>query len=339
LALGAGFALVAFFFWPTERTPSLWENAALETAGDNLMVALKDGSRMELGAETRVLLNESEPSAVNVSLQRGRVECDVVPKRDRRFSVVAAGIEVRVTGTRFSVEVAPRGDRVVVEVMRGSVEVRRPGNEEPLRRLGSGERWSAELSLAEAAVAADSLNAPGSVGISAGTVDAVGKAAPSSALDPGTVAEPSLGQSDPSPAQPPAVRESVPAPSVEPEAKELLEQANAARRDGNVVAAAEGYERLLKLYPNDGRAGLAAFELGRLRMDRFHDFPGAATALKRAVTLAPGSGFREDAMARLVDAYQAMGAGEQCARAKRAYLDGYPQGVHAAKVKRACSAK
>jgi hypothetical protein len=60
-------------------------------------------------------------------------------------------------------------------------------------------------------------------------------------------------------------------------------------------------------------------------------------ALNRAVALAPGSGFREDAMARLVDAHANMGAGARCRAAQAAYLRSYPQGVHASVVARRCA--
>jgi hypothetical protein len=71
-------------------------------------------------------------------------------------------------------------------------------------------------------------------------------------------------------------------------------------------------------------------------MDRLGDLPGAVQALKRAVQLAPGSGFREDAMARLVTAHQRLGQAAACERARGQYLAAYPSGVHAQKVARAC---
>jgi hypothetical protein len=71
-------------------------------------------------------------------------------------------------------------------------------------------------------------------------------------------------------------------------------------------------------------------------MDRLGDLPGAVRALKQAVALAPGSGFREDAMARLVRAYDGMGQKDACLRAQKQYLNAFPSGVHAAKLQRAC---
>jgi transmembrane sensor len=118
-------------------------------------------------------------------------------------------------------------------------------------------------------------------------------------------------------------------------ARELFDEANQARRSGDTARAAELYESLLRRYPGDGRAGLAAFELGRLRMDSLNDLPGAASALERAVTMTPG-GFREDAIARLVRVYDALGRTGDCQRAKERYLKGYPNGVHREAIAERC---
>jgi TolA-binding protein len=128
-------------------------------------------------------------------------------------------------------------------------------------------------------------------------------------------------------------------PPRDPNARELLDAANTARRNGDARTAADEYGQLLRKFPNDGRAGLAAFELGRLRMDRLGDLAGAMQALERAVQLAPGSGFREDAMARLVTAYQASGRAADCARSREAYLAAYPTGVHRDAVSRGCGVR
>jgi hypothetical protein len=55
---------------------------------------------------------------------------------------------------------------------------------------------------------------------------------------------------------------------------------------------------------------------------------GAVSALEKAMTLAPGSGFREDALARVVTAHARSGNQAGCKRAKQRYLESYPRGVH-----------
>ncbi len=292
--------------------PSAWQRAALETSSDAMAVKLDDGSRLELAAHTRVKVTENEPSAVALDLEHGRVDCDITPRPGRQFAVRAQGVEVRVTGTRFSVEIASTG-RVEVEVSRGSVEVSRGAVK---RRLSAGERWSIDLEQ------------PGA--------ESEPSREPSPAAEP-VAPEPTASTVEtarPSPAPSAATREPAAAG-----ARELFDLGNAARRAGDAAGAARAYEQLLEHYPRDGRAGLAAFELGRLRMDRLGDLHGAIQALQRAVTLAPGAGFREDAMARLVDAYAAAGATERCRSAQSAYLASYPGGVHASAVSRRCGAR
>jgi len=286
---------------------SAFQRAALETAGDAMAVKLDDGSRLELSAHTRLRVTENQPSSVALDLERGRVDLDITPRPGRHFSVLAAGVEVRVTGTRFSVELGPNR-RVEVEVERGSVEVSWPGNRAK-RRLGAGERWSVDLT--EPAARDTSEPRP--------AAEAPRATASTPSTDPGR------------PAAAPSPRE----PAVAG-ARELFDLGNAARRAGDAAGAARAYELLLEHHAGDARAGLAAFELGRLRMDRLGDVHGAIQALQRAVALAPGAGFREDAMARLVDAYSAAGSMERCRSAQAAYLDAYPSGVRASAVARRC---
>jgi transmembrane sensor len=314
--LGAALAVVAgialFFYVEQGRPGAPWQRAALETAGDTLVVDLDDGSRLELGARSRVEMVETSSSAVSVRLNHGRVECDLKPRPGRRFAVLAAGVEVRVTGTRFDVELSPDKRRVDVSVSRGSVEVHWPHGVEQTRKLTAGERLSIDLGAREVAQAPSAAPEPPPV------------AAP--AENPETAAS---GAAE----RPSAAREPRPAVTLETaNARELLDLGNASRRAGDVASAARAYELMLSKYGNDPRAGLAAFELGRLRMGPLRDLNGAVQAFRRAIALAPGSGFREDAMARLVEAYAGLGRVAECRAARDAYLKSYPGGVHAGAV-------
>lgn len=335
-AFAAAVAVVSLslLFLGNSRTASVWQNAALQTAGDTLAVDLEDGSRLELSAHTRLELSESAPQSVRLELQKGGVHCEVAPNAKRRFSVVAAGVEVRVTGTRFSVSVAPSSDRVDVQVTKGSVEVTVLGEAKPARRLLAGERWSVERPLERKSIESAEATAL------APSATALPQRSP--AVSRPTEGSPSVGSERLAVGSAPSA---VGSGSVEAEsersletgsARELLEIGNAARRTGDIARAARAYELLLAKYPKDGRAGLAAFELGRLRMDRLGNPAGAVQALQRAITHASGAGFREDAMARLVSAHAALGANARCREAQKAYLRAYPAGVHASSVASKC---
>jgi transmembrane sensor len=285
-----------------ERAPdsaSVWENAALETKGDSLSVRLEDSSRIELAAESRVELSESAPDAVRLRLRRGSVRCDVTHREGRRFSVEALGIEVRVIGTLFSVAIGPGQRQVEVAVERGSVEVRSLDAGGAYRRLSAGER--------EPAVSGAELR----------PVKPRDEPRDSVSSAPGDQAD---GAGDPQTAT----------------ARELLDLANLARRSGDLAAAVRAYELLLSKYPTDARVGLAAFELGRLRLERLGNPAGAVSALERAIARAPSPGLREDAMARLVQAHAALGDGARCRRTRDKYLAEYPGGVHVNAVKSRC---
>lgn len=280
--------------------------AQLETKTDELAVTLIDGSRVELAAESAVRVGGDQTSAVSLQLSRGQLTCDVVHREGRRFAVVAGDVEVRVVGTKFSVKTSSGpSPRVEVAVVRGVVEIesrRRPGI---VARVAAGQSWIQELEGAVKAALPVPSVAPAS------RVEAKARETPSSAS---------------------------PAPSG-PTARELFEKATANRRSGDAAAAAQAYAELLRSHPSDARAGLAAFELGRLRMDRLQDPTGAAAALERAVAMSIGPSFREDGLARLVSVYATLGHLAACTRARDRYLASYPSGVHAGAVSSRCGSR
>lgn len=292
------------------------EQATLETSSDSLAVDLEDGSRMELAAHSRLSVQKQVRDEFRLKLDEGKVECDVVHNPKRQFFVQAAGVVVRVTGTRFSVDVKEHSDQgetaqyVEVSVSRGSVEIQRTDGTMPVRRLTAGERWAMRIS-------------DGVTPTHSATTEVGASATPEPEAQPTPVAGALRAKNQ------------VAAEPLE-DARALLEKGRVARREGNPQAAAQAYQQLLSQYPHDSRAGLAAFELGRLRMDRLGDPKGAVAALNQAIQLAPSSNVREDAMARLVDAYHRMGQKESCGSAQRAYLSAFPAGVHAVTVRVRC---
>ncbi len=297
LAAAAGIWFAVTRIGDSTAVPSAFEQAAFETGRDASRVALADGSKIELASDTRIDVVESGKSSVKLALRRGRVTCDVAKNPGRVFSVLAGDVAVRVVGTKFTVISHPDASGQHVEV-----DVERGIVEVESKRQVSGPvRLTAGQSFREEPPAAAAAREP----------------APAVSALPLAPAAPSAS--------------AVGAP------RELLDEANALRRAGQLRQAAEAYDSLLKRYPGDPRAGLAAFELGRLRMDSLRDLPGAAQALERAVALAPGSGFREDAIARLVQVYDGLGRNADCSRARDRYLKHYPSGVHRDAVAVRCS--
>jgi TolA-binding protein len=120
------------------------------------------------------------------------------------------------------------------------------------------------------------------------------------------------------------------------DASQLFGQATLARRAGRMREAAESYGALLERFPNDPRTGLSAFELGRLRMDALNDQAGAIEALERSLRASASASFREDALARIVVASDALGRTQSCLRARERYTKHYPTGVHASALAQRC---
>lgn len=324
LALTLGVGLVHFRSATNTQTASVWEGARLETGGDRMSVSLVDGSKLTLDPNSRVAVQDRSDSAVKLVVERGRLACDVTHRPGRSFVVVAAGVEVRVVGTLFSVSSERIDDamRVEVHVERGVVEVRAAGERGEVTRVEAGHSWSQRTAIS----ALPGANAAPS---------AIASNTPNTALP--TTPNPTPAASTPeAPARPSVSATAHASNSTQPSAREMFEQATGLWREGRAQEAAQAYQNLLSTYPRDARAGLAAFELGRLRMDRLGDVPGALRALERAVTSAPGAGFREDALARVVRASAALGNASRCASAREQYLREYPNGVHRLSVAKSC---
>jgi transmembrane sensor len=311
VAGGAAFFLTSSTVAPdaSAHRAALPADAKLETENEPLAVKLSDDSEIALAPRSGLEVRGSKSAALSLVLSRGAVTCDVAHREGRTFSVLAGDVVVRVVGTKFTVKTsAGELPRVEVSVLRGVVEVeskRRPG---VVAKVAAGQSW-----------------------IQSAEPDARGPASP----------EPAAASMEPADG---ARLPDVPVPSASavplaPSARELFEKAGERRRAGEAAAAARSYEELLKLHPGDPRASLAAFELGRLRMDRLRDPAGAIAALERAVASNLGPSFREDALARLVSVYAAQGNFAACGRARERYLKSYPAGVHAAAVQTRCGSR
>jgi transmembrane sensor len=262
-------------------------------------VTLADGSRVALGASSRVRLTRTRADAVRLDLERGRVDIRATHVKGRSFSVVARGIEVRVVGTRFSVQA---DDRVRVRVDEGRVIVKDATGE---HAVSAHEEWAEEPPV----------------------VHDVPPVSPLPSSTTGQVDE------DVTPDAGPAREGRSAAPA---SGKELLDGAQRALAQGRIREAARMFDAIRREHRSDPRAGLAAFELGRLRLDKLGDPAGADEAFVDALRLSRDPGLRDDAEARRVEALDRTGAHEACVRARQAYLNGRPKGIHRTEVGGRC---
>lgn len=293
----AAAAVIALVAWRAlDASPAVRIASGTVEAAAPETFGLRDGSRVELAGRLEVERDAEE--RVRLALHDGRGHFEVAKRPARTFEVDAHGVLVRVVGTTFDVTVSDEaeGRRVRVVVSEGIVEVTPPGA--AALRLTAGERWTALYRTSEE------------------------PAPPTTAEAPAPSAEPAPSAAAEAPAPPPVT------------AKALFERAMTARRAGRFAEAAAAFEELLRRFPDDPRAGLAAMELGRLRADHLDDAEGAADAFERAEA---GTGtLAEDALAGRIRSLDATGDVAACRAAASRYLATYPQGAHRAEVQASC---
>jgi TolA-binding protein len=293
----------------------------IDTGAASQDVSLPEGSSLHLGPTTRLRIVTAAASEIRLRLDRGSVLCDVTHREGRRFTVEAERVEVEVRGTRFEVDVdvdpaSGPPAAVAVRVERGAVEVREEGRT-LVAALSPGQSWQSR-----------GLDGDGA------------------AKDPGAEERPDAEPAPPAsasavapPAAPPASAAPTRGGALSP--RLLFERANAARLAGRNADAAADFERFGRLFPSDPRAGLAAYELGRIRLGSLGDARGAAEAFSKVIKRdQPGAGdpFREDAEAGRVEALSNLGDLAACKKARDAFTARYPSSPQATRVARLCGA-
>jgi len=321
----AAAAALAIVFWPREAatplTDSVWEGSVVASDDAPVDMTLAEGTHIKVEPRSEVKLLHSSSKAVQVRLAHGSARFAVAKKRTRRFSVDLGKVEVVVTGTQFRVhrKAGPNGDRMQVEVEEGSVEVHRPDG--GVVSLSAGEHWWTVVPREPSTPVAPADD----------TVE------PESDEPMMEIDEDEIDEADDRAERRHARRRRrARAREAAGDAEELFDHANLARRAGRLDDAADLYADLVDRFPRDRRASLAAFELGRLRMDSLGDTRGAVYALERALKLDGHGAFAEDALARLVLAEEERGDQRACSRARERYLARYPEGVHAQHVSERC---
>lgn len=337
LALGFAACVCAalWFLNPLPRPEaSPWSGTQLHAGNEPVRVGLQDGSEIEAFPHASLELLNSTDSEVRLALRNGSGHFSVAKNKHRSFIVQAGAAEVRVIGTRFTVERDHAVHKVRVQVEEGVVEVQSGVH---THRLQAGE----SLTVSSQAVP------PPAEPAAAESADS----SHSSTDEVLVISEEELALHDkaqrPSP-QParhrprgnPRRRAATPRPdtpptaTAAPEARDLLNQAQQAQLKGERQRAADLLQTLLDKYPRDARVGLAAFELGRIRMDYLNDPQRAVSALRQSLRFG-NSPFREDTLARLVQATETLHS-DACQRYRQAYLDDYPNGRYARDVQRRC---
>lgn len=303
-ALGVAAALSLGAAQPVDVRAEAPAAAPLEwiaTASESKTVTLPDGTRLSLGPETQVRVLRGGAAESSIRLERGAVDCRTP---DGRSLVVQAGTaKVKSADATFSVElqmIPDTGPVLDVAVERGRVEVRDGAS---LAKLEGGQRWSNQK-----------------------------MAAPPDRADTPSQKAPLAARAPAAPPQP-ASR------TARPDAATLMARAKEARLSGDVAEAAAEYDRLRRMFPTDSRAGLAAFEAGRIRLDSLSDPNGALEAFDAALASGKSGFFAEDAKVGRIRALNELGSNERCLAEQRAFLAAHPKSPHVARVRRLCNAR
>lgn len=265
---------------------------------------LESPRQMTLPDGTALRLDASSRAEVLAASPEGvRVRADRgkvdfdMPEGKARRVLVLAGL-FEIEAHETRFSVERSERRVVVQVERGVAEVR-DGDHQLLASLHAGQSWTSEES---------SQPAP---------ADSSAQPAPS--------------------VKPKAVSSAVAESAHERSARRLFEQADGARLAGQSAKAAALFDQLRKRYPDDPRAGYAAFQVGRIELDTLGRPRAAAQAFAFAMNH-PGPGFfQEDAEARYVEALARAGDVAACRRAREAFLARHPRSAHAQRIGATCS--
>ena len=271
--------------------------AAVVVAGDESQesrpkpaIRLDDGSTVLALGSSQVRLLAQNKNTASFEVDRGKVWFDVQPEATRTIEVRIADVRVEVLATEFVVE--KKGEEVFVWVQRGSATVSSQGQEFQLRANEEGSFPAHEK------VPAPSLE-------STSAQDSINTASPSrankreSTKTKGTL---SVG--------------------------ELWSLADSARLEGRLPTAIQSLQALVKDYPKDPRAALAAFTLGRLLLETKASPRRVAKAFELARTLAPRAPLAEDALAREIEALWRAKADAKAMERSKLYEDLFPDGRH-----------
>ncbi len=285
------------------------EMVAPSTPLNTRVVRFEDGSSAKLkdaGSRLEVLGNAKRK--VSTALLSGEATFDVVPNPTRVFEVSAGAVKVRVLGTRFSV--AREQQAVRVKVTRGLVQVTWPGGSQKLSAGAQGLFPPAPSEIEPKPIV---------------------KATPKHAAK----AKPSWRELARHGNYRQAYREleRLGPTTVRHHPQDLMLQADVARLSGHPEQAVLPLRKVVSQFKGDHRAPVAAFTLGRV-LDQLGRPAEAAQAFKTARITWPGGPLAVDALAREAEARQRAGQSSAAAALAKLYLEQYPKGRHAGKLRR-----
>ena len=356
--VGAPLLLAWILIWPPWApdvgTPSVVVRPSV--------VQFSDGSRALPGDPNGLVLQQSTPEEIRLTLESGVSRFEVTPRKRRRFVVDAGQVRVTVLGTKFSVERRRGSVRVAVE--RGLVRVDSPAG---TWKLGAGQNavfpdegdpvGPSGEPVRGAEAAGSKPDSPGQVTASAveATTPAkgLGGKAPTRAgrddvpegrkvlpkerkVDEDSLSSKSLPQAAPSwrsLATQGKLREAADLlgetpPSQIRGAQDLLRAADVLRRAGRPAKAMPYLLLVEERHPSTSAASLAVFQRGRIALLQLGKPCSAAPLFIKARKRAGRASLRQDALAREAEAWFKCGRKDLAKARAKEYLLRYPTGHH-----------
>jgi transmembrane sensor len=300
-------------------------------------VAFNDGSRVELQDGALLQPTRNDATATAFQLRRGRARFELAGAR--RYTIDTGLALIQVSGARFAVF----RDEATVEVMvfEGMLIVRGdevPGHE---RQLGRDE----QLRLGHAPLPPPPV-APAKSDAPATPTEMVPETVPATAIETThrhrAVPRPSAPQDWRVLAHDKKFDEAYDAlgeRGLQAASRnvvsmdDLLQLADVARLSGHPADALPALERAVREFPEDRRAGLAAYTQGRIHADELHQARHGADAFAQAIGLGLPEALSETAYLRLVETRWASGDRAGAEEAARQYATRFPSGRFGDKIK------
>ncbi len=322
-----------------------------------LPLEFSGGDRVIFAAGSRCRVAELNDDGVVLVLENGAANVNVRHRDATNWRVNAGPYEVRVTGTRFTVEWRPDETRFDLNMIEGDVLLIGPLVPDG-QRVAANQSFSATISKKQAQLF---LREDGKPELptdilpkrEAETFEEA-KAQPEARDVERTASTSTVTKKDAEPEPGVPSSAAVKTPSwlekaddgkyeeavgmvvdrgmartlCESDAAALLLLGDAARLIGRLEMASKAYRKLRDRFPGTGRAATAAFSLGRMAFDQQGNCEEAVLWLEVYLNEPSGATLSREALGRLMEAQIRCSRTEPAKQTARRYLDNYTNGPH-----------
>ncbi len=320
----------------------LLEGGYLRESGHaGIRLLFSEGSRLDFTPGTRGRLRNVDATGARVAIEQGTASFRVTPSADRRWWVEVGPFLVTVTGTVFTVDWDPSGERFELRLREGRVLVSGPVSGGDLA-LRSGQRLVVDLTRAETVITEDGAEsalapfaaAPTASGSSLAVDTAMGSS-PSAVPAPSSLGQGQRGwTSELTSGQWNRILERVDRDGVEAtlnsaSSEDLFALADAARYRRRPDLARSALLAQRRRFPDSPRALDAIFLLGRAEESRGG---GAAPAIARYdeyLARAPAGPYAAEALGRKMTIASQVGGPALARPLAEEYLRRFPKGSYA----------